>query len=79
MNGIFENQSEVIDNIKESAKQLGIDLGGIPEQTELVVKKNCKKCWGKGWLTYNFPGNNGDEEVFNFYCICVKRNNTSVS
>jgi len=73
MNDIFENQSEVMDNIRESAKELGADLGERPaNQPQPIPKKNCKLCWGKGWLAHSFPGNRGDKEVFNFYCRCVK-------
>jgi len=74
MNDIFENQNEVMDNIRESAKELGADIGmGTKQKPSFVAKKNCKKCWGKGWLTHSFPGNNGDLEEFNFYCTCVKQ------
>jgi len=72
MNDIFENQTEVIENIRESAKELGAEVGEIEKEKVFVVKKNCKICWGKGWVAYSFPGNKGDKEVSNFYCKCVK-------
>ncbi len=73
MSDIFENQSEVVENIRESAKKLGADLDKEPKQKPVpVAKSNCKLCWGKGWLVHSFPGNRGDEDVFNLYCRCVK-------
>lgn len=74
MNDIFENQNEVIDNIKESARELGTNVDVDTKSAPVpVAKKNCKLCWGKGWVTHSFPGNNGDTEQFNFYCKCVRR------
>lgn len=73
MNDIFKNQSEVIDNIKESAKELGANIGDKTKRAPTpVAKKNCKMCWGKGWVTHSFPGNGGDDEARNFYCKCIK-------
>lgn len=72
MNDIFSNQNEVMDNIRESAKELGADIDEGTKQPEPIPKRNCKLCWGKGWVVHSFPGNRGDTEVFNFYCKCVK-------
>lgn len=80
MNEIFDNQSEVIENIKDSAENLGFDVGRNKTKEELdenqgpvlVAKRNCKMCWGKGWVTCSFPGNDGKGDSKNFYCTCVK-------
>jgi len=81
MSNIFENESEVVDNIMKSAKELGADLGtrGTKEERStheatpnIKAKSNCKLCWGKGWMRYSFPGNKGDEQETLFYCKCVK-------
>lgn len=53
---IFTNQKDVVENLKGSAKNLGIDPSKVvpPEpkkQQVLVAKKSCKKCWGQGVLT----------------------------
>lgn len=52
---IFTNQKEVVENIKESAANLGIDTKKVvpdekPKQ-QLMAKKNCKTCYGRGVLT----------------------------
>ena len=73
-NDIFENQEEVFDNIRESAKALGAEVRTDQTQmTRLVAKKKCKWCYGKGTLTYSFPGNDGNESVTLVYCKCVKQ------
>ena len=73
MNDIFKNQSEVIDNIMESAKELGVNIGpDVKQGPAPVAKKKCKACWGKGWVTHSFPGNKGGGEARHFYCKCVK-------
>ena len=53
---IFTNQKEVVENLKESAVNLGIDPSRVapteekPKQ-QLMAKKNCKQCYGQGVLT----------------------------
>ena len=74
MNDIFENQTEVVENIRESAKELGADIDAARSQApSMVAKKNCKLCWGKGWVTRGFPGNKGDTDEFNVFCRCVRQ------
>jgi hypothetical protein len=57
-NDIFTNQKEVVENLRGSAQNLGIDPEKVaPSETAqkkqkvYVAKKNCKKCWGQGVLT----------------------------
>lgn len=74
-NNIFNNESGRIENMKESARELGADIGSSVEadpQPRVKAKRNCKNCWGKGWATYSFPGNKGNTEAKHFYCACVK-------
>lgn len=52
---IFTNQKEVVENIKESAANLGIETKKVvpdekPKQ-QLMAKRNCKTCYGRGVLT----------------------------
>ena len=82
MNEIFEDQADVIENIRDSAKTIGMNVLDNEERKEaaegetlLVAKRNCKVCWGKGWVTCSFPGNDGSGESKNFYCTCVKQVN----
>jgi len=52
---IFTNQKEVVENIKESAANLGIETKKVvPEEKpkqQLMAKRNCKTCYGRGVLT----------------------------
>lgn len=55
---IFQNQDEVVENIKEAAETVGVTTEGIDKLKEgkplefLVAKKNCKQCWGKGTVDF---------------------------
>lgn len=52
---IFTNQTEVVDNIRGSAENLGLDPNKVVQKTEkknvLMAKKNCNLCYGRGVLT----------------------------
>lgn len=77
MNEIFKNQDEVIGNIKDSARELGADMGNKEGSQEaspdrIVAKKNCKLCYGRGVIVASFPGNNGNTGEYHMYCGCVK-------
>lgn len=54
---IFTNQKDVVENLKESAVNLGIDPARVappekePAKQQLMAKKNCKTCYGRGVLT----------------------------
>jgi len=52
---IFKNQKEVVDNIKESAANLGIEPSKVAvedkSRQQLMAKKNCKTCYGQGVIT----------------------------
>jgi hypothetical protein len=56
--GIFQNQEAVVENIKESAKSVGVNTPGIDKIKDgkplefLVAKKGCKQCWGRGKVTF---------------------------
>ena len=58
--GIFQNQDEVVDNIKEAAEATGAATKGLDALRDgapkefLVAKKNCKNCWGRGQVTVIF-------------------------
>lgn len=55
-NDIFTNQKEVVQSLKDSAANLGIDPDKVvpPERKKkqvMVAKRNCKLCYGQGVLT----------------------------
>ncbi len=72
MSDIFEDQEERFDNIKKSAEELGGSENTDVQRKQLVPKKNCKICYGRGTVTYGFPGNDGNENVTLVYCRCVR-------
>lgn len=56
-NSIFTNEQEVIDGIRKSAEAVGIDPNNIISedgdvQPKVLARKNCKKCYGKGFLYF---------------------------
>jgi hypothetical protein len=72
---IFENQSEVVDNIKKSAENLGVDVKVEAEKKKVpAAKKNCRLCWGQGLLTYCPPPRDRKDvpEKTTIACKCVR-------
>lgn len=52
--GIFTDEDEVIDNMRENAEALGINpdlVASKDEKTRYIAKGNCKYCFGKGTIT----------------------------
>lgn len=58
--GIFQNQEDVVENLKDSAKAVGVNIDeksvdklkdGGPIEV-LVAKNNCKWCYGRGTVRY---------------------------
>lgn len=47
---IFTNQEEVLEGQKEAAKDLGLDEKVVEDQKRYVAKRNCKKCFGRGFI-----------------------------
>jgi hypothetical protein len=57
-NDIFRNQKDIVQNIRGSAENLGVnpDIVAPPQpkmekKAVMLAKKNCKTCWGQGVLT----------------------------
>jgi len=72
-NNIFDNQDERAENIIESAENLGIDRKNVEMLSKprrvVVAKKNCKKCFGTGFLRLFPPG----EKIFiPLRCKCLR-------
>lgn len=61
---IFQNQNEVVDNLKGAAEATGATAQGLDGLREggpkefLVARKNCKTCWGRGQVTVIFNEKN---------------------
>lgn len=74
MNDIFSNQDEVIGNIEESARELGANITPKSQAAGPLAKpkRNCKLCYGRGYVVMSFPGNDGNEDIYKTYCRCVK-------
>jgi len=68
---IFEDGEKVIENARESARELGFHVPKMIKKKILIAKKRCGICYGKGYLTLSFPGNHGSKDVQNIYCKCV--------
>ena len=68
---IFENQSEVMENILDSAENIGAKVDRSKKPI-LVPKRNCKFCYGRGEVNHSFPGNDGFDFVQKIRCSCVK-------
>ena len=69
---IFEDETAIIENTLESAKNLGKNVG-VEKRTKKVylAKSNCKACYGRGIKTWSFPGNIGFAETKKIPCHCV--------
>lgn len=67
---IFENQDKVINNINESAKNLGIDdkMPKIRKEVRAFAKRNCKRCYGLGGFAHTAP----DGKKGTLQCQCVR-------
>jgi hypothetical protein len=68
---IFENQQEVFNNIKDSAKNLGIKEEVVKEIRKEIrgfAKKSCKKCYGRGGFNHIAP----DGKQGTLRCTCVR-------
>lgn len=55
--GIFTNRDEVVDGMREAAKAVGANpdmVAPAPDDdgTRYLARKNCKKCFGRGVLTF---------------------------
>jgi hypothetical protein len=70
-NDVFTNQDEVNNNIDVAVEKLGIaPKKQTKEQKEvLLVKKNCKFCWGQGLLHGVDPKGKPIQQL----CKCVRR------
>lgn len=75
---IFENEKAVIDNARGSAEKLGFDVPKLKKQKVMVAHRKCKKCYGKGVITWSFPGNDGNDSVMHNYCSCVSEKEIEV-
>lgn len=57
--GIFTNEQEALDGLRQSAEAVGIDPDMVaPEnveesrQPQFYAKENCRTCWGRGIMYY---------------------------
>lgn len=68
---IFEDADAVLENTRESARELGYHVPKMVKKKVAVAKRKCNSCWGKGLLVASFPGNDGDDRSYTVQCGCV--------
>lgn len=79
---IFTNEKDVVENLRDSAQNLGINPDDVKPVTEkkkvLVAKKNCKHCYGIGTLVFvplrknTSISEQTEKNKRLVYCKCVK-------